>query len=104
MRLALIALLALIATPALAADHAGHARWHHIYKQWLTPSGTSCCNERDCAPGLARVTASGVEVEIDGRWTPVPADRVRPYNSPDLNDHICRIGPHVLCVVLGGGV
>lgn len=97
-------MLALTATAAVSQDHSGHATWHHVYKNWMTQSGTSCCNDQDCAPGRTRVSQSGVEVEIAGDWVRVPPERVRPYRSPDLNDHVCRIGRHILCVVLGGGV
>ena len=71
-----------------------HTQNHEKYKEWETPSGSSCCDEKDCrqVPCREGINASG-ETEfhafILGQWRRVPPLVVRPYASPDFEAHAC---------------
>lgn len=97
--------VALFTTGARGHEH--HRHHAEFYSKWKTPHGTSCCNNSDCAPISdkdVRVQGEAIEVRIEGEWTPVPADRIRPYQAPDMNSHLCNVGKHIYCFVFGGGV
>ena len=107
-------LLALLfATPLRAQGQHGHGHdaLHHWYQSLNDKTGRSCCSGIDCRPTQSRVTPSGIEVTVDGEWTPVPADKILDKASPDLGSHVCSpLQPspypkgHIFCVVLGSGV
>jgi hypothetical protein len=57
------------------------------------------------------VDANGkAQVNVDGEWTDVPPEKIRPYPSLDMNTHV-RAPPAawgnpkgtIFCVVLGSG-
>jgi len=89
----------------------GHDMLHHWYETLRQPgNGASCCNNMDCRPTRSRVVNGGVEVELDGEWTPVPQNKILNVPSPDLQSHVCAprassVFPkgHIYCVVLGAG-
>lgn len=83
---------------------------HDFYTDWKTKEGNSCCNSMatsphgDCRPATTRVQGEKVEVLIGSKWVPVPREKIRPYQAPDLGDHVCHKGEYIFCVVMGGGV
>jgi len=90
----------------------GHDALHHWYETLRQPgNGASCCNNQDCRPTRSRlVEGGGVQVELDGVWTPVPPGKILNVPSPDLQSHVCapKAGSlfpkgHIYCVVLGSG-
>jgi hypothetical protein len=88
----------------IRAQDSPHARYHaDFYSRWYRADGNSCCSNQDCRPASARVRDQRVEVLIDGAWVAVPPEAIRPYVAPDMEDHVCAIGTHVLCFVWGAG-
>jgi hypothetical protein len=63
-KLVFVALTAVAIAPALA---------HDIYVGVLNKNGKECCSGHDCRPVRHRTTATGVEMEVDGRWVAVPS-------------------------------
>lgn len=96
-----LALAALFATSALAHDHGEHAEFFRSLK--VPVYGGSCCNERDCAFTDAwRVIGERFEVLHEGRWLPVPDDRVlTDVKSPTGRAVACIMEGRVICFVLG---
>jgi hypothetical protein len=45
---------------------------HDIYSHLRDRLGGSCCNEKDCRPAPYRMTATGVQMFVDGEWIVVP--------------------------------
>ena len=45
---------------------------HDIYSHLMNGLGGSCCNEKDCRPAPYRMTATGVQMFVDGEWIVVP--------------------------------
>ena len=90
-------LLATIAIPALAHD------WYHTLRvpgsqTERNPEGYSCCDNRDCAPTLARHNGTEWEAETPtGQWTTVPQRLV-------IHDKTHPSGSAVLCWQPIGGV
>lgn len=74
------------AFPAVAHDPAGHAAHHgHFYKHLKQPgTDISCCNDRDCRPVKYRITASGVLMEVGGKWIAPPAGKLMERSDTDL--------------------
>lgn len=88
------------------------ARGHDIYKDWQTGSGASCCSERvehpngdvtgDCRPVRAVQDLDGNWVAYEGgKEYPIPAQAIRPIQSPDGRSHLCEMHGHVFCFVPG---
>jgi hypothetical protein len=50
---------------------------HDIYRFLTQPSGESCCRSRDCRPARYRITASGVEMFVDGAWHTIPDSKIQ---------------------------
>ena len=50
---------------------------HDIYHNLWSPEGKRCCNDTDCQPVHYRLTASGVEMNVDSLWIPIPRDRIQ---------------------------
>src|SRR5215217_3991529 len=66
--LSLSVIVALWSTPLTA---------HDIYGDLVTENGASCCSGRDCMPAPFRVTRDGVRMFVQGRWIPVPSDKIQ---------------------------
>jgi hypothetical protein len=50
---------------------------HDIYSHLTDQGGKSCCDDGDCRPAPFRLTASGVEMFVDGQWISVPSEKVQ---------------------------
>lgn len=92
---------------ALAADPAGHAKYHSQFYKHLMIPGTqrSCCNDRDCRPVPHRVTLKGVEVQANGHWFIPPKHRTMTKVTPDGGAHLCSVpnydgSEYVFCAIL----
>lgn len=84
---------------------------HEPYTDWRMPnSATPCCTPQrtnddgtvtgDCRPVRARLGSDGIwEAWTEGRWLPVPPDRILKIPSPDGRSHLCEIAGTVLCFV-----
>ena len=86
----------------------GHDRWHREFYSKLNRNdgqGT-CCNLMDCRPTQSRMVGDHYEVKVDGKWTPVPNDKINNVVAPDGGAHVCaprQVGPNkgvIFCVVL----
>jgi hypothetical protein len=104
-------LLTLPSVASAKGDHdraRGHEKYHaKFYSGWTTSTGASCCNDSDCSPissERVRIVQQKLQVLIDKDWVSVPPERVRAYNAPDMNSHLCNIGKSIICFVFGGGV
>ena len=94
---------------ALAQDHAGHAQHHEQFYKHLKIPGTamSCCNNMDCRPAKYRITATGVEMEIAGRWIETPQSRLIEHVDAEQG-HWCGTNeyaptPTTFCAVIPRG-
>jgi hypothetical protein len=69
----------------------GHDKWHQgFYNALQRPDGKgSCCNLFDCRPTSFRSVGGRYEIKKDGRWIPVPMDKVIKRAAPDGGAHIC---------------
>jgi hypothetical protein len=69
----------------------GHDKWHQgFYSVLQRPDGKgSCCNLFDCRPTSIRSVNGYYEIKKDGRWIPVPMDKVLKRSAPDGGAHIC---------------
>jgi hypothetical protein len=56
---------------------AARVQAHDIYHNLWSPEGKRCCNDTDCQPVHYRLTASGVEMNVDSLWLPIPRDRIQ---------------------------
>lgn len=99
----------LLTLPALPHDPHGHAQHHEtFYKQLMIPgTSMSCCNNRDCRPARYRITATGVEMEVAGRWIVAPQSRVIEHIDA-TQGHWCGINEHMttpttFCAVIPRG-
>jgi hypothetical protein len=90
--------LALMPTPfighaAAQEGHigAGHDQWHRsFYNTLQRPDGKgSCCNLTDCRPTSIRTINGQYEIKKDGRWIPLPYDKIIKRLAPDGGAHIC---------------
>lgn len=112
--LALVVLIVMVGTSRAQGMHKGHEHFHDdFYSKWTTAEGNSCCNSKtrhangDCGPldqSRVRTSDQGIEVQIEGEWVTVDAEKVRPYFAPDFSSHLCHRGKSVLCLVIGGGM
>lgn len=92
-----------------AHDPAGHAKHHdELYKSLKQPgTGVSCCNNMDCRPAPHRMTATGVEFFVAGRWIMPPADKLIEHEMT-AQSHWCGIGegsasPITFCAIVPRG-
>src|SRR5438128_11307272 len=56
---------------------------HDIYHSLRSPEGKRCCDETDCRPANYKVTSSGVQMNVDDLWLPIPYDRIQFTLLPD---------------------
>lgn len=79
------------------------ARAHDPYTDWKVPgTAVSCCDQRDCRPTRARMTANETWQAWDGdRWVDIPSNRVLRMQSPDGRSHLCEAHGAVFCFVAG---
>lgn len=98
-----------VASSALAHDPAGHARHHdELYKSLKQPgTGMSCCNNMDCRPVPHRITATGVEFFVHGRWLTPPASKLIERHDIEQS-HWCGVGegsasPITFCAIVPRG-
>ena len=64
-----LALILLAVVPLAAHEEGSYADY---YARLRTPTGSSCCGGRDCAPADARVGPRSWEVKRGDRWVEVP--------------------------------
>lgn len=104
----------LVAAAGWCAAAASPVAAHDGYQGLTSPTGESCCSERDCeAVSLKRdLVSGGVEVAIDGEErVPVDASALLAVPSPDGKAHACysRLqifgarGLKIRCVILPEG-
>ena len=82
---------------ALAHDPAGHARHHEGFYMGLKQPGTgvSCCNNQDCRPAKFKITATGIQMEVAGKWIVPPMSKVIETETPGGNSaHWCGVMEH----------
>ena len=85
----------------------GPAAAHGWYTGLVSPSGESCCNDRDCHPVGQCVRPDGKEgLLIEGECLPIPQAKVLGISSPDGRAHACwnylNGHPQIICVIRGG--
>lgn len=97
-----LAALSLLVTGAVAIQCAAPALSHDPYSEWRTRNGSSCCNDKDCAPATAWTDLEGRWwVRQQGRTLFVPPSAILPLKSPDGRSHACVTGGEVICFVPG---
>jgi hypothetical protein len=68
----------------------GHEKWHReFYSKLKRNDGSPCCSNYDCRPTKSRWVRDHYEVEVEGRWTVVPWDIIKPEIAPDSGAHVC---------------
>jgi hypothetical protein len=69
----------------------GHDKWHQgFYSTLKRPDGKgSCCNLTDCRPTSIRSSNGRYEIKKDGRWIPVPMEKIIKKAAPDGGAHVC---------------
>ena len=99
----------MFASSALAQDHSGHAKHHdQLYKSLKQPgTGMSCCNNQDCRPVPHRITTTGVEFFVHGRWLMPPARVVMEVDMTS-ESHWCGVAegsasPITYCAIVPRG-
>ena len=61
------------------------------FRSLRAPNGTACCSVADCRQATHRVTKSGYEVLVGGKWIEVPWERVlRRTDNPTGDAIVCR--------------
>lgn len=98
-----------LAFPALAHDHAGHAKHHDDFYRHLKQPGTnvSCCNNQDCRPAPHRVTPNGVEFFVGSKWITTPTERLIEHERTEVG-HWCGLNenttdPITFCAIVPRG-
>ena len=92
----------------------GHSDLHPWYRGLAQPgmSPGSCCSDQDCRPTQWRQGRAAIEVKIEGKWCPVPGEKILPIAAPDGQAHVCTApvpaggdpcAATVFCVVVGFG-
>jgi hypothetical protein len=68
-----------------------HEPWHtEFYSRLNRNDGQgSCCNLNDCRATQSRRVGDHYEVKVDGKWTPVPNDKINNAVAPDGGAHVC---------------
>lgn len=96
--LMLMVAIVLMSAPK-AHDHPPeHAQLHdRFYKDLKQPDKPllGCCDNRDCYPTKAKFDGKqwwAVRRE-DGRWLPVPREKINAEKSPDGQAHLCAPPP-----------
>lgn len=62
---------------ALVANAPHRAGAHDIYGSLVDKAGRRCCNDTDCRPAPYRVTPTGIQMLVDGRWLAVPESAIQ---------------------------
>jgi|SRR6185312_2482535 hypothetical protein len=102
---ALVAFLLATALPAAAAPppdaDATLAPWFRGLK--VPGTGTSCCSIADCRAAESRIVGDHYEVQIEGKWLPVPPDLILPKNDNPTGRAVVCWTPTagILCFVRG---
>jgi hypothetical protein len=92
--------LALASLLILVHEHGEHADYFRSLTVPLT--GGSCCHDRDCNfTDDWRITGDRYEVRHEGKWLPVPPDRVLSKPSPTGRAVACVLDGKVICFVEG---
>lgn len=99
-----VALCLLLPTSAAVA--------HDWYSNLVSPTGQSCCSNKDCRPVDSRYNPESrrLELGIDGTWTPIDTSKIIPVPSADGGTHACfakiwrenKMIPHFYCIILPG--
>ena len=101
----LLVLALFIPSVAFAQDSNTHHKNHNSYKEWKTPNGTSCCDDKDCdiVKELGIDPSSNLlKILWRGREYLVPEHRkLKDVKSPDGNSHACIVANMVNCFVQG---
>jgi hypothetical protein len=90
-----LALVLIVCIDSTAAQEGymghNHDKWHQgFYSTLNRPDGKgSCCNLRDCRPSSIRSSNGRYDIKKDGRWIPVPMEKVIKRTAPDGGAHIC---------------
>jgi hypothetical protein len=50
---------------------------HDIYSHLVDETGGSCCDNKECRPAFYHLTASGLQMFVDGEWIAVPNERIQ---------------------------
>jgi hypothetical protein len=50
---------------------------HDIYSHLKDRLGNSCCDDQDCHPAPYRVTTTGVQMHVEGKWITIPNDTIQ---------------------------
>jgi hypothetical protein len=108
-----VLLLAGVFPPTEAKAQEGYHGHRHsalhdsFYRHLIRPdANTPCCDGADCRPTSGRAVGDHYEVKVNGRWIPVPENKIVKEAAPDLGFHVCagrKFGgqPHQLyCVIL----
>lgn len=105
-----IILLLAMTLSAAAHDPQGHAKHHeHFYMGLKQPgTGMSCCNNQDCRPAPHRITATGVEFFVAGKWFMPPQSKLIEVETPDAEGHWCGVNerastPTTFCAIVPRG-
>jgi hypothetical protein len=53
------------------------AQAHDIYSGLVSNYGTACCDDSDCRPAHFKVTATGVQMQVNRKWISVPASAIQ---------------------------
>jgi hypothetical protein len=106
MRTIIAAVCVCVASIVQAHDPAGHAKHHDEFYRHLKIPGTvmSCCNNQDCRPAKYRITSTGVEMEVAGRWIMTPQSRVIEHIEA-TESHWCGVNedtdsPKTFCAII----
>ena len=87
-----LALVAVVLSLDLEFPIEAHEIYSHLKDDW----GNSCCDEKDCRPAPYRVTATGVQMLVNGDWIAVPDSAIQYRALPGDTDetaggHWCGI-------------
>jgi len=85
----------------------GHEKWHQeFYSRLKRNDGSPCCSDYDCRPTQSRWADGYYEVKVEGKWTAVPWDTIKPEIAPDGGAHVCAspagddLVASLFCVIL----
>lgn len=90
MKQALVAAILVVTAVGAAANYAQN----DPYEKWMSHSGVSCCNKRDCSIVPHQHRADGTYLEIQGRWWRANQNEAREQQPIDGNAHACVLRGH----------